>query len=138
MVIPGPGVARLGSLVETMPNRSPFGSQANEVTVSTYRQAAHRSTSARRTTGSKVSRTERRGVLKGKEGKKRTLQLDDLDGVILLSHSEDLEVAERRLLGLGVSVDLDAEEVSLVLPVELGLRVRVRRARETIGNRDEG
>jgi hypothetical protein len=85
-----------------------------------------------------VSRTERRGVLKGKEGKKRTLQLDDLDGVILLSHSEDLEVAERRLLGLGVSVDLDAEEVSLVLPVELGLRVRVRRARETIGNRDEG
>lgn len=52
----------------------------------------------------------------------RTLELDDLDGVVLLPHAEDLEVAERRLLGLGVSVDLNTKEVSLVVPVELALQ----------------
>ena len=50
--------------------------------------------------------------------------LDDFDREILLPHSEQLEVAERRLLGLGFSgvpVDLDTEVFALVLPVEFAL-----------------
>ena len=53
--------------------------------------------------------------------------LDDFDGEILLADSEELEIAERRLLRLclaRVSVDLDAEEVALVLPVEFALHKR--------------
>ena len=52
--------------------------------------------------------------------------LNDLDGEVLLAETEELEVAESSLLGLGlssVSVDLDTEEVSLVLEVEFALFV---------------
>ena len=56
------------------------------------------------------------------EFSKRTLELDNLDGVVLFAHAEDLEVAEDGLLGLRVPVDLDAEEVALVLPVEFALQ----------------
>lgn len=51
--------------------------------------------------------------------------LNDLDGVVLLSESEQLQVAEGSLLGLGlssVSVDLDTEVVSLILEVEFALQ----------------
>jgi hypothetical protein len=54
-----------------------------------------------------------------------TLELDNFDGVLLLAHPEDLEVAEDGFLRLGVTVDLDAEEVSLILPVKLALKVEV-------------
>jgi hypothetical protein len=52
------------------------------------------------------------------------LVFDDFDGDILLTHSEDFQVAECCLLGSSfsrVSVDLDTEVVSLVLPVEFAL-----------------
>ena len=54
--------------------------------------------------------------------------LDDFNGEVLLSQSEQFEVTECSLLGLGlscVSVDLDTEEVSLVLEVEFTLDVRL-------------
>lgn len=50
--------------------------------------------------------------------------LDDFDREVFLTKSEQLQVAEGGLLGLGlssVSVDLDTEEVSLVLPEEFAL-----------------
>ena len=53
---------------------------------------------------------------------KRTLELNNLDGVVLFAHAEDLEVAEDGLLGLRVPVDFDAEEVALVLPVQFALQ----------------
>ena len=53
-----------------------------------------------------------------------TLEFDDFDQVILFAHSEDLQVAEDRLLRLGVPVHLDAQEVALVLPVQLALQTR--------------
>ena len=52
-----------------------------------------------------------------------TLELNDLDGVVLLPYTEDFEIAEDRLLCLRVTVDLDAKEVALILPVELALHV---------------
>jgi len=58
------------------------------------------------------------------EGGDVVLVLDNLDGVVLLAETEELEVAEGGLLGLGlagVAVDLDAEVVALVLPEELAL-----------------
>ena len=106
----------MGSDEETIPNRSPLGSQAKAVTVS-----------ARRKGNESVLRWV------GQAGGEcvLTLELDDLDGVVLLPHPEDLEVAEDRLLGLGVAVDLDTQEVSLVLPVKLALR-RVIKAKSVI------
>ena len=50
-----------------------------------------------------------------------TFEFDNLDRVVLLPHHEDFQVAEYRLLGLGMTVNLDTKEVSLVLPVELTL-----------------
>ena len=52
---------------------------------------------------------------------KLTFEFDDLDGEILLAYTEDLEVAEDRLLGFGMTVDFDTEEVALVLPVKFTL-----------------
>ena len=98
MVIPGPGLPRLGSFVETMANRSPLGSQENSVTVS-----------------ENVVGMKRRCV----EG--HTFQFDNFNWVILLANAEDFKVAEDRFLGLGVSVDLDTKEVALVLPEEFTL-----------------
>lgn len=104
----------LGSLVVMSTNRSPLGSQANAVTASVESQ---------------------RGVLI-RAG--RTLDLDDLHGTVLVTQTEELEVAVLRLLRLGVAVHLDAEVVPVRLPVDLGLRRRqherakgedVRRAR---------
>ena len=37
-----------------------------------------------------------------------TLELDNLDGVVLLAYTEDLEIAEDRLLSFRMAVDLDA------------------------------
>lgn len=51
----------------------------------------------------------------------RTLELDDLYWVVLFTNSEDLEVAEDGLLGLGVAVNLHAKVVACVLPVDLAL-----------------
>jgi hypothetical protein len=60
-----------------------------------------------------------------REIKNSVLELDNLNGIVLLTDTEDLEVAEDRLLRLGVAVDLDAEEIALVLPVELTLYDRI-------------
>lgn len=51
--------------------------------------------------------------------------LDDFNREVLFTKSEQFQVAEGGLLGLGlscVSVDLDTEEVSLVLPEEFALK----------------
>lgn len=52
-----------------------------------------------------------------------TFQLHDLDWEILLPHTEDLQIAEDGFLRFGMAIDLDAQEVTLVLPVELALRI---------------
>jgi len=49
-----------------------------------------------------------------------TLQLNRLDGVVLLLDSEQLEVGERAPLALN-SVDLDTQVGTLVLPVQFTL-----------------
>lgn len=46
-----------------------------------------------------------------------TLQLYDLDRVVLLAHTEDFQVAKYRLLGFRVAINFYAEEVALVLPM---------------------
>ena len=58
--------------------------------------------------------------------RRRTLDLDDLDGAVLVAETEELEVAVLRLLRLGVTVDLDAKVVAVRLPVDLALRSRAR------------
>ena len=50
-----------------------------------------------------------------------TFEFDNLDRIVLLPHHEDFQVAEYRLLGLGMTVNLDTKEVSLILPVEFTL-----------------
>lgn len=86
--------------------RVPIGSHAKAVTGS-----------VRRTPNQHAAGEVKRG-----NTTKPTFELDDLDRKILLSHAEKFEVAERRLLRLGVAVDLDTEEVTLRVPVELALR----------------
>ncbi len=49
------------------------------------------------------------------------LDLDDLDGNVLLAETEQLEVAVLGLASFGVAVDLDAQEVAVRLEVELAL-----------------
>ena len=56
------------------------------------------------------------------EREARTFELDNLDREILLPDTEDLEIAEDRLLRFGMAIDLDTQEVTLVLPVEFTLR----------------
>lgn len=51
-----------------------------------------------------------------------TFQLNDFDRVVFLPQTEDLEIAEDRLLGLSVTIDLDAQEVALVLPMKFALK----------------
>ena len=58
------------------------------------------------------------------EREARTFELDNLDREILLPDTEDLEVAEDRLLRFGVAIDLDTQEVALILPVEFALIFR--------------
>jgi hypothetical protein len=52
---------------------------------------------------------------------KPTLELEVLDGDVLLLNAEHLKVDERALLGLGVTIHLDAQVGSLRLPLELAL-----------------
>ena len=52
----------------------------------------------------------------------RTLELNDLNREVLFTDTEDLEVAEDRLLGFGMTVNPHTQEVSLILPVEFTLR----------------
>ena len=54
----------------------------------------------------------------------RTLELDDLNREVLFTDTEDLEVAEDRLLRFGMAIDLDTQEVALILPVEFALIFR--------------
>ena len=56
------------------------------------------------------------------EGGDGVLDLDDLDGAVLVAETEEFEVAVLRLLRLGVTVDLDAKVVAVRLPVDLALR----------------
>ena len=100
MVIPGPGLPKFGSLLETMAKRSPFGSQEKSRTEST-RKSAHL-----------ISETT---LL-------LTFQLNHFNWIIFLSHAKDFQIAEDRLLRFRVSVDFDAKEVTLILPVQFTLR----------------
>ena len=50
-----------------------------------------------------------------------TFDLDDLDGTVLVSDSEELQVAVLSLFRFRVSIDLDAEVLSVRLPVDLAL-----------------
>ena len=55
------------------------------------------------------------------EREAQTFELDNLYREILLPDTEDLEIAEDRLLRLCVAIDLDTEEIALVLPVKFTL-----------------
>ena len=55
------------------------------------------------------------------EREAQTFELDNLYREILLPDTEDLEIAEDRLLRFGMAIDLDTQEVALVLPVEFAL-----------------
>ena len=101
MVMPGPGFPRLGSLLEMMAKRSPFGSHENSVTASV--------------------RSEMRFAIAVSTVILRTLELDDFYREVLLPDTEDLEVAKDGLLGFGVAVDFNTEEIALVLPEQLTL-----------------
>lgn len=50
------------------------------------------------------------------------LELNNLDGNVLLGNAEELERGVVGLLGLGVTVNLDTEVLALVLPVQLAVR----------------
>lgn len=50
------------------------------------------------------------------------LELEKLNWDLLLGDSEEFEVGESRLLGLGVAVNLDAEVLTLGLPMKLAVR----------------
>lgn len=99
--------AGLGSEQVIAANRLPEGSQANCVQVSD--QVESRSVSL--SPPVPTSATDRR----------LTLQLDRLDGVVLLLDSEQLKVGESAPLALD-SVDLDTQVGTLILPVELALQ----------------
>ena len=103
MVIPGPGFPKLGSLLDTIANRSPRGSQEKSVTVSVRNRPNKEDVSPPNT---------RTGY-----AKYRTFQFDNFDWEVLLTNSEDLQVAEYGLLGLCVPVNFDAQEITLILPV---------------------
>jgi len=60
------------------------------------------------------------GLQKLSPNSRLTLQLDRLDGIILLLDSEQLEIGESAPLALD-SVDLDTQVGTLVLPVQLTL-----------------
>lgn len=81
-----------------MAKRSPLGSQENSVTVSGYRQMGE-----------------------AQRNKLFTLQLNNLDRVVLLANAENFQVTVNRLFRLRMAVDLDTEEVALVLPVKFAL-----------------
>ena len=99
-MIPGAGLARLGSLLEISANLSPRGSHEKSVTVSNQTLRIRQ-----------ISETRRR----------QTFQFDNFYREVLLANTEDLEITEDRLLRFGVAIDLDAKEITLVLPVKLAL-----------------
>ena len=90
----------MGSLLEISANLSPRGSHEKSVTVSNQTLSIRL-----------ISETQRR----------RTFQFDDFYREVLLANTEDLEIAEDRLLCFGMAVNLDTQEVALVLPVEFAL-----------------
>ena len=53
-----------------------------------------------------------------------TFDLDNLDGTVLVSNSEEFQVAVLSLFRLGVSIDFDAKVISVRLPVDLTLYIR--------------
>ena len=57
---------------------------------------------------------------------------DDFDREILVSHLENLKVAEYRFLCLRVTIDFYTEEVALVLPVQLTLGEEVSKSQEAV------
>jgi hypothetical protein len=59
-------------------------------------------------------------MTKAKE--RRTLDFDNLNGNVLVSKTEEFEVAVTSFTGFGVTIDFDTEVVSVRLPVEFTLR----------------
>ena len=101
-VIPGAGFSAFGSLDDTIANRSPFGSHEKSKTLSGGREREFISTGSLR---------------------QRTFVVNYLDGKILISHSEDLEVVGFGFLRLCMTADFYTQEVTLVLPIELTLKI---------------
>ena len=99
MVIPGPGLPRFGSPLETMANRSPLGSHEKSVPASRY----------------PVSTSER------SRGSESTFELYHFHGKVFFTDSEDFKVAKDRFLRFRVAIDFDTQEVTMVLPVKLTL-----------------
>ena len=60
--------------------------------------------------------------MKNDADREGTFELDDFYWEIFLPHSEDLQVAEDRLLCLRVAVNFNTQEVTLILPVEFALK----------------
>lgn len=90
----------MGSLLETMANRSPLGSHEKSVTVSVNKVVS--------------------GKLVGQKADV-TFKFDDLNGKILFAHSEDFQVTKNRFLRFCMSINLYAEKIALVLPVYFAL-----------------
>ena len=102
MVTPAPGFPRLGSLLDTMAKRSPFGSHEKSVTVSMCRAC---------------QRKEQQ-----KQARNHTFELDNFYWEVLFAHAEYLEVAEHRFFSLGVAINPDTEEVAPILPIQPALK----------------
>ena len=97
MVTPCPELPRLGSLLDTMAKRSPFGSQEKSVTVSVSFRVRY--------------------LEDGTTDMHRTFELDNFNGKVLLAYTENLKAAEYRSFRLCVSVDAYTEKVVRILPI---------------------
>lgn len=100
MVTPAPGLPRLGSLLDTMAKRSPFGSHEKSVTVSMCHVKGNSS----------------------KQTRNHTFELDNFYWEVLFAHAEYLEVAKHRFFSLGMAVNPDTEEVAPILPIQPTLK----------------
>lgn len=95
MVPPAPALPRLGSLLDTMAKRSPFGSHEKSVTVSMRHVKEYTN----------------------KQARNHTFELDNFYREVFFAHAEYLKVAKHRFFSLGVAVDPDTEEVAPILPI---------------------
>jgi hypothetical protein len=50
-----------------------------------------------------------------------TFELDNLNRIVLFTYSENLKIAEDRLLCFRVSINLDTKNVALILPIQFTL-----------------
>ena len=108
-MVPAPALPKLGSPLDTIAKRSPFGSHEKSVTVSMRRVKENSS----------------------KQARNHTFQLDNFYWEVLFAHAEYLEVAKHRLFSLGVAVNPDTEEVTPILPIQPTLKEDANQLRWT-------